>query len=90
MDASTTSWTNHGSIYATTIDDGPDADTTPDVRFLMFFHDETPTAAGTHARKARVACLVYDKSDRSFLKVARQAPNDTSIPNLLACNGFRD
>lgn len=89
MDGSDTSWTNHGSIYATTVDDGPDADTIPDVRFLIFFHDEIAATAAEpwHHRKARTACLTYDKSDRAFRKVVRQIKTDTSIPNLLTCTG---
>lgn len=89
MDGSDTSWTNHGSIYATTVDDGPDIDTVPDVRFLIFFHDESsPTQQEPwHHRKARAACLTYDKSDRAFRKATRQPMADTSIPNLQACTG---
>ena len=89
MDGSETSWTNHGSIYATTIDDGPDADTTPDVRFLLFFHDESNTAT-PHNRKARALCMMYDKSDRSFLKVTRQPIGMTTVPSLHTCQGFQD
>jgi hypothetical protein len=78
MDSSDSSWTNHGSITASTIANPTTGQSEP--RFLLWFHD-SDNDNRPHKRQARVACLQYSRSAASFLTVPRPA----SIPNISAC-----
>jgi hypothetical protein len=82
MEASDSSWTNHGSIYADT--SGPVSTANPfGIRFILFFHDDS---GGTrHNRKMYAACLTFDLSDGRFAAATRPS----SAPNLNNCAGFR-
>ena len=81
MDSSTTSWTNHGSLYADTITVNTATAGQPVVqqsqpRFIMFWHDEA--GGNPHDRRARAVCLQYDLSDKKFITAVRP----TTSPNL--------
>jgi len=78
MDSSDSSWTNHGSITASTIANPVTGDSEP--RFLLWFHDSVDDSR-PHNRKARVACLQYSRQSTSFLTVPRPA----TMPNVNAC-----
>lgn len=78
MDSSDSSWTNHGSITASTIANPVTGQSEP--RFLLWFHD-SDNDNRPHKRQARVACLQYSRSAASFLTVQRPA----TMPNINAC-----
>lgn len=80
MDASDTSWTNHGSLYAETT---VDAEGKTAVRFIIFFHDTDSESHGNHNRRAHAACLVYDKNTRKFQVASRPA----TLPQLRSLSG---
>lgn len=80
MDSSTTSWTNHGSLYADTIT----VDGQSQLRIIMFFHDETMNAGGWHERKARAVCLRFSTSGRSFITASRPSTS----PDLTQCRSI--
>jgi hypothetical protein len=88
MEASNSSWTNHGNIIASTITVNDQSEP----RFIMFYHDEPDRGSqDAYHRKARAVCLKYSRNaaNPGFLTASPYETNPPGgFPDLKACTSM--